>query len=186
MLHWVLSPAPSCGTGSPPLTPAAALGHSPLSPGGDTMARGISTPSPAPGTGPNPFPAQLSPGPGTQPLQHTLTQPSSGSCHCHRSGQGSSLGKGSAARGHHQESPAIVGFASSTTGFGKSSPQGALPWWGVWQQHCHLPPCHLLCSKGVVVPSFSSSSSLEDAVPLDDSRWSLWPNSPVQGKPTDQ
>lgn len=30
MLHWVLSPAPSCGTGSPPLTPAAALGHSPL------------------------------------------------------------------------------------------------------------------------------------------------------------
>lgn len=45
------------------------------------MARGISTPSPAPGTGPNPFPAQLSPGPGTQPLQHTLTRPSSGSCH---------------------------------------------------------------------------------------------------------
>lgn len=50
---------------------------------------------------------------------------------------------------------------------------------------CHLPPCHLLCSKGVVVPSFSSSSSLEDPVPLDDSRWSLWLNSPVPGKHTD-
>lgn len=46
------------------------------------------------------------------------------------------------------------------------------------------PPCHLLCSKGVVVPSFSSTSSLEDAVPLDDSLWSL--NSPVQGEPTEQ
>lgn len=86
--------------------------------------------------------------------------------------------------GHHQKPPAIVGFACRAAEFGKSSLQGALPWWGLWQQHCPLPACHLLCSKGVVVPSFSSSSSLEDAVPLDDSRWSL--NSPAQGKATEQ
>ena len=45
-------------------------------------------------------------------------------------------------------------------------------------------PSHVPCSKGVAFSSFSSSSSLEDMVPLEDSRWSLWLNSPVRRKPT--
>lgn len=44
--------------------------------------------------------------------------------------------------------------------------------------------CHLLCSKEAAFSSFSSSSSLEDMVPLEDSRWSLWLNSPAKTKPS--
>lgn len=85
----------------------------------------------------------------------------------------------------------VLNLPPELPNLGKIDPQWALLWCvgagpRAQQKHRFAPRCHLLCSKEAAFSSFSSSSSLEDMVPLEDSRWSLWLNSPAKTKPPSQ